>query len=641
MTLPLHLRFLDDLAESPTGELADFFPETARNKKKPRKGEMIFEAGGIGYVGNRDGRMVPIAAENLVPMEENLWDRTKFATLVEAVRQRGDILVDPGYADLWEEDGQLQAQVRDGNHRVFAPIVAGEDVSWVLMSDRTTQELDERQGGTKSDRLYTLIRKAQKEAGAPLFQRKKTAQVKRSGAASAAVDELRTLEARSLEIERLETAYYQDMLRKHGFVPFRDEAQQLANPQMYWKLRLKELAKERGEDRVYGQFRNAAHEKRQKEAMELFSRIYDLRQKAGIDPRTHRIDPATGQPVPIRARNPVSRDQQLGDIARQAITPMAVGDLGNASIGHPFFFPGEVVERRWVEQHTLNPIDGPEDVHVTLTRSPNGQQRVLLSYDQDAHVTYGGIKIVPHAGRSCVNDVFVSQEVRGKGLADRLAQIAKSMGVSCVFTPASAAGEAWSRRHGLALIDADDGPREGNPVYRLPSGQRVAVPKWLREPERAARGALPLDPLDPVNVKARVLAWRQHVRETFERQGYYRQQDQHGVQTLTRSTRPGVAFQLTYWTPDMKPTGHMDLATIDDAAGPLWSELGRPEKRAFEQRVLPHARLANPSGDAPWFATFGPKGAPAPASSSRGGKPGRKRRRRSRRNAPRAPEPIG
>lgn len=142
------------------------------------------------------------------------------------------------------------------------------------------------------------------------------------------------------------------------------------------------------------------------------------------------------------------------------------------------------------------------------------------------------------------------------------------------------------------LAEALRAMRKANPVYRTSAGGRVALPKWIRDP--GARGLAPIDPLDPYNVKARGIAWRAHVADTFAAKGHYEQRSAHGVQTLTRSTRPGVAYQLTYWTPDMTPTGHIDLASIEEAASPLWSELPREEKRAFEQQVTPHVRQRNP-----------------------------------------------
>lgn len=38
-----------------------------------------------------------------------------------------------------------------------------------------------------------------------------------------------------------------------------------------------------------------------------------------------------------------------------------------------------------------------------------------------------------------------------------------------------------------------------------------------------------------------------------------------GFLTLTRSTRPGVQYQLTYWDHDQTPTGHLDEQSIEDA----------------------------------------------------------------------------
>jgi len=42
-----------------------------------------------------------------------------------------------------------------------------------------------------------------------------------------------------------------------------------------------------------------------------------------------------------------------------------------------------------------------------------------------------------------------------------------------------------------------------------------------------------------------------------------------GFLTLTKSTRPGVAYQLTYWADENTPTGHIDEPSIEDAVRDL------------------------------------------------------------------------
>jgi F-type H+-transporting ATPase subunit beta len=64
-SLPYHLRFLEDYLGARHKGLRAYFPETAKGTLKPRKGESWYAADGIQYLGDDDGTMVPIDAENL------------------------------------------------------------------------------------------------------------------------------------------------------------------------------------------------------------------------------------------------------------------------------------------------------------------------------------------------------------------------------------------------------------------------------------------------------------------------------------------------------------------------------------------------------------------------------------------------
>ncbi len=289
MTLPRHLRFLEDLSGRPHDGLAAYFPETAAGMEQHR-GEYVFWAGELGYLGNTDGTMVPVDAEGLAAMPENIWDERKFSALVDAAESGAQPVVYPGYADLFLEDGALTAQVRDGNHRTFAAVVAGAPFSWVLMSDRTKQELGE-DGYDRA--LYRAIRKAQREQGAPMFKRKSASRLK--GGAHA---ELLAGERRYDEITQAMTDYYSTMLRKHGRAEGTGYSleEQLQRPQMFWRTRARELSERHDidwhDDPLVRQ--GAALER---ERQELWQWLWDARKAAGLDPRTERLDPASGKVV--------------------------------------------------------------------------------------------------------------------------------------------------------------------------------------------------------------------------------------------------------------------------------------------------------------------------------------------------------
>jgi hypothetical protein len=297
--LPPHLRFLEDYLGTRHKGLRAYFPETAKGTLKPRKGESWYAAEGIQYLGDDDGTMVPIDAEHLEPMPENIFYPDKFSALVEAVEAGENPGVHPGYADLTVEDGALTAQVRDGNHRTFAAIAAGGTRSWVMMSDSTRQDLDQRVPG--SDALYRAIRAAQKDAGAPLFTRRAASKAK---GPKKELDQLAAMQARRMELEAIEEDYYRAMLRKWGRVEQTGYplSEQLQRPQLFWRMRLGELEKAHGSD-VYDQIFDApehtAKDAASKERAAQLSDLLALRTKLGLK-YNERLDPVTRKPVEDR-----------------------------------------------------------------------------------------------------------------------------------------------------------------------------------------------------------------------------------------------------------------------------------------------------------------------------------------------------
>ena len=290
--LPRHLRFLADLTEARHAGLEAYFPETAAGTMKPKhRGERLFAADGIQFLANGDGTMVPIEAANLEAMSENEWDRAKFSALVEAIEGREEPVVIPGYADLDMEHGALTAQVRDGNHRTFAPIAAGGGFSWVLMSDSTRQELNE--DPKRTELLYRAIRKAQRERGAPLFQRRVLTKAK----ASPALVALAAAERRSDELDQIIENYYVSALQKWG--PLKETAfgprDQMKRAQLFWGMRLQELSGAQ-KAAVHAAPERAVVRAAWKERDALRSQLYALRAAAGLK-HGERLDPTTMQVV--------------------------------------------------------------------------------------------------------------------------------------------------------------------------------------------------------------------------------------------------------------------------------------------------------------------------------------------------------
>ncbi len=298
-SLPRAMASLQDLASSGSGHIGDFFPESATGELRAAPGEALFVAGGLAFVGPTDGTMVPVDAHAFEAMSENLWDADKLAALVDAAQGSGRVQLHPGYVDLDLEDGQLVAQVRDGNHRTVAPLLAGASPSWALLSSRTRQDLDKSRGDRGLEALYRALRRAQREAGAPEFTRRRASRLRGTPREREA---LRRSEAKLIALRAREDALYQDLLRTWG--PYEGHyslEEQLQRPQLFWRLRLKELAGAHGDDWVWDTPLASSDalelEGVHRQLQDLSPAMYDLRRSMGLNPVTERLDPETGEVV--------------------------------------------------------------------------------------------------------------------------------------------------------------------------------------------------------------------------------------------------------------------------------------------------------------------------------------------------------
>lgn len=145
----------------------------------------------------------------------------------------------------------------------------------------------------------------------------------------------------------------------------------------------------------------------------------------------------------------------IGDVARIKVLGVPGKNEADASIGHAFFFAGEKVVERL---ETKAVVHGErETVYVTITSLPDiagkpTQGRVLLSYDRDAHVSYGGFYFVRSYNETCIQSLYLVEEYRKGDLGALLAQLAKEkLGIHCVFEPLSPAGKSWANRHGFLI----------------------------------------------------------------------------------------------------------------------------------------------------------------------------------------------
>lgn len=292
-------------------DLSYFYPKTASGTLAPTSVERVYWSEGesgrkIGFIGDKDGSMVPIEAHRIHPTEENIFTPGKIESLVEGTLER-PLLVYPGYGDILLERGHLEGHLRDGNHRSIAAIEIGAPIVWIMMSDVTKQYLDQAGMGHVSGshqkqlkKLYEAIRKAQKAHGAPLFRWKTPSKVRGS---SADVESLLEAERAMVQVDQELQEAYQTRLQRIGFLesPEIPHERQLRDPQLYIRLRIQELKTQQGIDWV------RAHVMRTPESnaiSDLVSRrgaisdrLYDLRERAGLDPRKEHLDPSTGKVV--------------------------------------------------------------------------------------------------------------------------------------------------------------------------------------------------------------------------------------------------------------------------------------------------------------------------------------------------------
>ncbi len=148
------------------------------------------------------------------------------------------------------------------------------------------------------------------------------------------------------------------------------------------------------------------------------------------------------------------RGPSLGDVARIKVLGVGGRNEADASIGHPLFFPGEKVVEKATTQAVVH--GERETVHVVTTSIPDifgkhSQGRILLSYNAEATVCYGGIFFVKSYGKTCIQSVYLVEEYRGGDLGALLGQLAREHKITCVFEPVSPAGRAWAKRQGFAI----------------------------------------------------------------------------------------------------------------------------------------------------------------------------------------------
>jgi len=329
------------------GDLADYYPDTANEQMEVRGHEDVYWSDGYGVIGPTDGTMVPVQARYVEPMPGNDFDFDKLATLVGAIEDGSQPIVDSGYAtfgivshgeitqsqemaddiarDSWalpyepDDIGALTATVRDGNHRSFAGLIAGSNVAWLRLSDNDKQNLIKRKGERRIDQIYTAIRKAQRDFGVPLFTRPRLKPVHRTAELDAAEARDAFLQAEDQRLNRLLYQRYEYMSPKRNAQVFlRQLFKRIANKR-YLKARFPDRIQRQDE---FGKYMDILEKDAdyiqlhqfEKERMGLARSLGALRQAAGLDWSTGERTYYSGS----RASRSVSEIRRRKDVTRSA-----------------------------------------------------------------------------------------------------------------------------------------------------------------------------------------------------------------------------------------------------------------------------------------------------------------------------------
>jgi hypothetical protein len=307
-------KVLSRYADQPHEGLAEYYPDTARGKLKPHRTERVFYAGygyrKIGYTGPADGTMVPVEARYVVPRHLNIFSGDKLSALVESIRDGDQPIVNAGYGffsivdrsdiresreyagdhlgDPYDDDdlGELTVQIRDGNHRTFAALVAGAPFTWVKLSDSDKKDIFNPDPSRKRemDKLYRAIRKAQREAGAPLLTKSRKPRGYKK-----AQTQLQVAEAREKSIDddihKIQVALLRELDEYNKSYSFLSPERREKEAGLYLYFLMEDLQKE--DFRKYMEIRqnhplHKALEVLESERAEMSRRLYDLRKAAGV-----------------------------------------------------------------------------------------------------------------------------------------------------------------------------------------------------------------------------------------------------------------------------------------------------------------------------------------------------------------------
>ncbi len=309
-------KVLSRYADQPHEGLEEYYPDTARGELKPHRTERVFYAGDgyrkIGYTGPADGMMVPVEARYVVPVQGNIFSGDKFSALVKSIRDGDQPIVDAGYgffsivdrSDIrqsreyneWEmgepydddDLGELTVQVRDGNHRTFAALVAGAPFTWVRLSDSDKKDIFNPDPSRKRamDKLYRVIRKVQRDAGAPLLTRPRKPRGYKKAQAQLQVAEAKEKSIDD-DIRKIQVVLLRELDEYNKSYAFKslEELEKRAGLYLGFLMQdLREADYSKFLDVIKNHPLSKALDALRGERAEMSRRLYDLRKAAGVKP---------------------------------------------------------------------------------------------------------------------------------------------------------------------------------------------------------------------------------------------------------------------------------------------------------------------------------------------------------------------
>lgn len=301
-------------ADQPHEGLEEYYPDTARGELEQYRGDRVFYAGDgyrkIGYTGPADGTMVPVEARYVQAMPGNIFYGDKFSALVESIRDGDQPIVRPGYGhfslvdrtviresreyagdDLgepYDDDdlGELTVQVRDGNHRTFAALVAGAPFAWVMLSDNDKQEIFNPHPSRKraKDKLYRAIRKAQRDAGAPLLTKPRKPRGYKKAQAQLQVAEAREKSIDD-DIRKIHVALMREFDEYNKSYTFKSLEEREERAGLYLGFLMQDLREadySKFLDIIKNHPLSKALDALKGERAKMSSKLYDLRKAAGV-----------------------------------------------------------------------------------------------------------------------------------------------------------------------------------------------------------------------------------------------------------------------------------------------------------------------------------------------------------------------